>query len=376
MREEDRGLYADLETRLHAMSLGRVADEVLQLARPAIRLNLTLTEETAIPVGTTKLGGSADLPLDAQWPWWRGGPLPFIAQVRLEEVAAFDPEGDLPHQGLLSFFFAPTDPESAEPSDAEPDVDPDAWHVLYTPDATRLERRPAPPWPRPEQLWDGFQTAYSACAVVCSRRLTLPEVEAGAVRDLGLTDEEHNRYLDLVMGTSAGFETEMDHRLLGYPYTLTLDPFLAGYLARNGIERPTLPEQVAELARRERELVARQQQEVQAQAEEPPMVPDAEADRGPQDAEQLIANLAASVDVEGLQGALEGMQLPLAPPAFVARMEELRRAAEAEWRLLLQIYRNEAGMDWAGGDVLHLGIARADLAACDFSRVWVRVDFM
>jgi uncharacterized protein YwqG len=59
------------------------------------------------------------------------------------------------------------------------------------------------------------------------------------------------------------------------------------------------------------------------------------------------------------------------------RMEELRQAAEAEWRLLLQIYGNgEAGMDWAGGDVLHLGIAKADLAARDFSRVWVSVDFM
>jgi uncharacterized protein YwqG len=374
MHEEDRLLYATLETRLRSMGLGRVAESVLQLARPAIRLDLTPTEETAIPVGTTKVGGSADLPPGAQWPWWRGGPLPFIAQVRLEEVAALDPEGDLPHEGLLSFFFAPTDPESGEPSDAEPGVDPDAWHVLYTPDATRLQRRQAPPWPRPERVWDRFQTAYSACAVTCSRRLTLPDAQTAAVRDLGLADDEFNRYLDLVMGQSAGFETEMDHRLLGYPYVLTLDPFLSGYLARNGLERPTLPEQAAGLARQGRELAA-QQQEAQAQTGEPAVPPDADADHWSEDAEQVIARLAASVDVAGLQRSLAGLQLAPAPPAFVARMEELRRAAESEWRLLLQIYRNETGIDWAGGDVLHLGIARADLAAHDFSGVWVHVDF-
>jgi uncharacterized protein YwqG len=377
MREEDRLLYAALETRLHAMDLGRVAKQVLRLARPAIRLELTRTEERALPVGTTKVGGSADLPEGVAWPRWRGGPFPFIAQVRLEEVAALDPEGDLPHQGLLSFFFAVTDPESGETTDEDPTVDPPAWRVLYSADTTRLKRRQAARWPRPERLWDRFQASYPACAVACSRRLTLPDTQAVAVRALGLSDDEQNRYTDLVMGNSAGFETEMDHRLLGYPYTLNPDPFLAGYVARNGIARPTLPEQVAELARRERALAALQEQAQTGQTGGPAVPPDADADRGPGEAEGLIAGLVARGDSASLQRALEGMQLPPAPPAFVARMEALRGAAEAEWRLLLQVYANgEAEMDWAGGDVLHLGIARADLAARDFSRVWVSVDFM
>jgi uncharacterized protein YwqG len=104
MRDEDRVLYATLETRLRAMGLGRVADQVLRLARPAINLRLMRTEENAISTGTSKVDGMADLPLGVEWPSWRGGPLPFIAQVRLEDVAAFDPEDDLPHRGLLSFF--------------------------------------------------------------------------------------------------------------------------------------------------------------------------------------------------------------------------------------------------------------------------------
>jgi Domain of unknown function (DUF1963) len=369
MREEDRLLYADLEARLRAMGLGRVAESVLRLARPAIRLDLTPTEEKAISVGATKVGGSADLPPDVAWPWWRGGPLPFITQVRLEEVAGHDPEGDLPHQGLLSFFYAPTDPESGEGVDEDFNVDPTAWRLVYTPDTTRLERRQEQ-WPRPERLFYRFQTAYPACAVACSRRLTLPNVEAAAVRALGFTNDERLGYIDLVSGESAGFETEMDHRLLGYPYTLNPDPFLSGYLARNGIERPTLPEDPAGQERLERAKAILAEQ---AQTWRLPLPGDY---RGPEGVARAIADLTAAVDIAALHQALAGLgPTPPPPPAYLARMEALRWAAEAEWRLLLQIYSNdEAEMVWP--DVLHVGIAQADLATRDFSRVWVKPDFM
>ena len=36
---------------------------------------------------------------------WNGKPLGFLAQINLEEVAAFDGEGLLPRNGLLSFFY-------------------------------------------------------------------------------------------------------------------------------------------------------------------------------------------------------------------------------------------------------------------------------
>jgi uncharacterized protein YwqG len=363
MRDEDQLLYATLQTHLRAAGLGHVADKVLRLARPAIRLDLTRTEETAIAVGRSKVGGSADLPPGVEWPSWRGGPLPFIAQVRLEEVAALDPEGDLPHQGLLSFFYADDDPESGL---AVVD-DPTAWRVLYSEDVAQVEQRPLP-----DVLADGYRTSFSACAVACSRRLTLPDAEAAAMRALGLTNDEHRGYTDIVSGQSAGFETEMDHRLLGHPYTLEPDPFLAGYLARNGIERPTLPVDPAELERRQRAMAI-----LQEAATEWRLPPPADDYRGPEDASRVIADLTARMDLAALQRAVAGLEPTPAPPDFLARMEELRRAAEEEWRLLLQLYNNEeAEMDWAGGGVLHFGIARADLAARDFNRVWVNVDFM
>jgi hypothetical protein len=52
--------------------------------------------------------------MDAAWPSHEGSPLPFLVQVRLEDVTAHDPNGLLPSAGLLSFFargqvrFAPS----------------------------------------------------------------------------------------------------------------------------------------------------------------------------------------------------------------------------------------------------------------------------
>lgn len=361
MRDEDRPLYAALEGRLRAAGLGRVAAEVLRLARPAVRLDLARTEEAAIAVGTSKVGGLADLPPGVEWPSWYGGPLPFIAQVRLEEVAALDPEGDLPHSGLLSFFYTHNDPEG----ELRVEDDSTAWRVLYTEDATRVERRPLP-----DELREGFETSFPACAVALSRRLTLPESETAAVQALGFTNDERLAYIDVVTGSSAGYETEMDHRLLGYPYTLNSYPFLYGHLARNGIEWPAVPHDPEAQERRERAMA-----ELQEAAQE--WRPPAEGYQSPDDIWRAIADLSTRVDMASLHRAVEDLQPRPLPRGIQARMEELRRAAEEEWRLLLQVYSNEdAEMDWAGGGVIHFGIARADLAVRDFSRVWVDLDFV
>ena len=238
MREEDRPLYAALERRLRAARLGRVCAAVLQIARPAIRLELARAEEEdAIPVGNSKVGGAPDLPPDVAWPVWQGGPLPFLAQIRLEEVAALNLEGDLPHRGLLSFFYTPNDPDG----ELRVEEDPTAWRVLYDEDATRVERRPLP-----AELASGFETSFSACAVAYSRRLTLPDSTSVAVEALGLTNDERLSYINLVTGVGTDVLVEAYHRLLGYPYWFEPDCFLEAYLVRNGLERPTAPRNLAE----------------------------------------------------------------------------------------------------------------------------------
>lgn len=361
MLDEDRPLFADLEDRLRARGLGRVADEVSRLARPAIRLSLTRTEENDIPAGMSKVGGTADLPPGVEWPGWRGGPLPFIAQVRMEEMAALDPEGDLPHHGLLSFFYSLNNPDG-ELGDGN---DPTAWRALYTENAMRAERRPLP-----DALAERLDTLFPACAVAFSRRLTLPDSETAVVRALGLTNDERLAYIDLVGGSSASFETEMDHRLLGYPYTLEPDPFLGGYLARSGIERPSVPDDPAREERRQRAMA-----ELQEAAKE--WHPPAGGIQSRADIWRSMLDLGSRVNLVSLLRAVHDLEPTPAPADFQSRMAALRRATEEEWRLLLQVYTNEeAEMDWAGGGVIHFGIPAADLAARDFSRVWVNLDFL
>ena len=63
-------------------------------------------------LGQSKWWGFPDLPEELDWPSVPvnddgdvyDDPLTFICQIRCEELAPFDPEGLLPHTGMLWFF--------------------------------------------------------------------------------------------------------------------------------------------------------------------------------------------------------------------------------------------------------------------------------
>ena len=64
--------------------------------------------------GRSHWWGAPDLPADVPYPFVNVGegeeaypePLTFICQIRLSDIAPFDPEGKLPHKGMLYFFAA------------------------------------------------------------------------------------------------------------------------------------------------------------------------------------------------------------------------------------------------------------------------------
>jgi Uncharacterized protein conserved in bacteria len=82
-----------------------VAAALQDSLRYSIRMHSALASDEDLALGATKIGGQPDLPPDTLWPEWRGAPLNFLAQIRLADVAAYDPDGELPHEGMLSFFF-------------------------------------------------------------------------------------------------------------------------------------------------------------------------------------------------------------------------------------------------------------------------------
>jgi uncharacterized protein YwqG len=116
-------------------SLSRVAEDLIRLIRPAIRMVVEESpiEEDSIPIGASKLGGNPDLPEGWEWPeavldipppspeLLQAGPdsrynivlpppdnrisLPFIAQIRMTDLAGLLTESPLPAEGILYFFY-------------------------------------------------------------------------------------------------------------------------------------------------------------------------------------------------------------------------------------------------------------------------------
>jgi uncharacterized protein YwqG len=228
----DDPIYA----RLVRAGLDRVADDIMRVARPCIRLDCRRVDEASLPVGASKLGGLPDLPHETDWPEWHGRPMAFIAQIRLDAIAPYDEEGALPHAGLLSFFCA-LDDEFAANGLLAADDDPTSWKVWHFDgrDLDRLTRRPA-------RASHDELSRFWPCAMTYSIRSTLPDVESREIQSLGLSNQERNAYIDVDGGADVGYLPVMDHHLLGYPYNLDGSTFVPCYMAEHGIAYPPFPQ--------------------------------------------------------------------------------------------------------------------------------------
>ena len=99
--------------------------------------------------GRSKWWGFPDLPEEQDWPSvpvnddgdQYDDPLTFICQIRCEDLAPFDPEGLLPHEGML-YFFAALDYFLGNPDAAcAPGLgewDAPCFKVLYSPSTRNL----------------------------------------------------------------------------------------------------------------------------------------------------------------------------------------------------------------------------------------------
>jgi hypothetical protein len=94
----------DLLARIDAVGLSARRDELAALLKPAIALHTRAATPADLAVGASRVGGEPDLPPGQAWPAGTEGPLHFVLQVRLEDVAVFDLEERLPATGLLSVF--------------------------------------------------------------------------------------------------------------------------------------------------------------------------------------------------------------------------------------------------------------------------------
>lgn len=200
-----------------------VATALQDSLRYSIRLHTALANEDELELGATKIGGRPDLPEDISWPDWRDAPLNFLAQIRLADIAAYDLNSRLPHEGTLSFFFDYTNwgkrGREAEGSLAT---------VLHIPEDVTLQRLT---WP---DVLD-VRERYTPLAVTSfAREVTAPGFESPIIEQCGFTlnslyppddTSEHamtaRRIEDVMLAIDRFLHDTYDsrgcvHRLLGY----------------------------------------------------------------------------------------------------------------------------------------------------------------
>lgn len=105
----------------------------------AIRITTKHTEENL--VGKTHWWGFPDMPVDKEWPCGEDGELlTFICQIRLEDIAPYDLERQLPHTGML-WFFAELDyflGDMEAPCGGIGEWEKERYKVIYSSESTEL----------------------------------------------------------------------------------------------------------------------------------------------------------------------------------------------------------------------------------------------
>jgi uncharacterized protein YwqG len=352
-------LRADLRRVVVEAGLGRHAEALLSVARPALRLVAedaskcapvvpaapgsddarrarrappeARIEGSAQAFGRTRLGGVPDVPDGFQWPTrWRtrvrygdrieaGAPLSFVAQINLAELPPVDgAETQLPTCGMLWFFYD----ARFLTYDAE---DADGFRVVYSeagPDDLRRAEVPEG-WGTSGDA-DPFEP-FDPVVLAPRAELSLPSPHADPERGLPLEDEsELEAYHEMVerwdlVGVDAQVSTASDehptlplpvHRIMGWPFLIQND--------------------------------------------------------------NMEAECEASTRREGVLGKL-GDVVPAVTTGGSTEDEQraFERAARDSWQLLLQVDSDDAaGMMWVDSGLLYFWIRKDDLAARRFERVW------
>ncbi len=228
---------SDLVAAFEAAGIARLTKDIDALAKLSIRLVTASVDENTLEIGTSKIGGTPDVPLNFSWPEWKGLPQSFIAQIRLEDAHPYDLDGVLPAQGILWFFYdAQQETYGAAPSDKG------GWSVVFAEQPAQLQHAVVPAaLPTTSQ--------FRACSLAFSSEVTLSLQPHLELTNFDWTDEEQQKYETFI----STFPTPEDraaihNRLLGNPETLQDDMRSQCQLASNGITDSSDPK-AAELAK-------------------------------------------------------------------------------------------------------------------------------
>jgi uncharacterized protein YwqG len=195
--------HDDITTACTNAGLAGRATQIIQAARTCVLLTPELVEPDALASGASRIGGLPDMPMGAAWPEWRDGPLAFIAQLKLEDLAGFPACAELPATGHLLFFY-----HAEQATWGFDPADRGSWHVIYV-QSESLQRATSPAALAKHAI-------FRPCSVSYGEEITLPPPESAAFEALGFSENEREAYFDVYDGLLAeGYGSST--WVLGYP---------------------------------------------------------------------------------------------------------------------------------------------------------------
>ncbi len=216
---------ATVQSKLSEAELGSLSQEIDKLTHPSIRIGSNLVDEATLKPGSSKIGGLPDVPSGVVWPDWKGVPQSFVAQIRLEDLQAYNQEKLLPASGMLWFFYdAKQETYGADVSDRG------GWKILFKEgDLTDLKRAAAP-----EKL--PKKSLFKAAAVTFSNELTISAQPDLEIAGLKWEDQDQEKYDKVFEEFHKSDDKVVPHnRMLGFADTLQDDMRQQAQLYANGL---------------------------------------------------------------------------------------------------------------------------------------------
>lgn len=221
----------DARAALEAAGLTDLVKNIDQIARNSIRMTATPGDESYLPIGATRLGGSPDLPAGTTWPEWKGLPQSFIAQIHLEELWQYDLDKLMPQSGMLWFFY-----DAKQETFGESPQDRGGWQVIFKPGESGDLKRTVFPDKLPQEA------RFKACSVKLASEITLPQDPQTDLPDLKWGDDQQKKYEDVLSKfPGPNDHAPMHHRILGNPETLQDDMRSQCQLVSNGMSDASDP---------------------------------------------------------------------------------------------------------------------------------------
>jgi len=209
-------LAEGLQKALEQSGLDAIAGQLINLSKESAAMKCSAVSDQTIPIASSKLGGSPDLPCDLEWPEWKTGNLSFVTQLNLAEVPRNGLLDLLPASGLLSFFYDRE--QSAWGFDP---AHKDGFRLWYFPETSGLIRKSAP-----------TDSTFSCARLTYEPFLSLPDPGSSPVSDLVLDLENDDTYRDFWEKYAS---TGPRHQLLGWPRIIQSEMELECQLASNGL---------------------------------------------------------------------------------------------------------------------------------------------